>query len=71
MITPAEQSVLDLIDASDLIAVTRSLVRAPGENPPGEEAATVAALVAACIERGLPVTATTVEPGRSNLSAKV
>ena len=71
MITPAEQSVLDLIDASDLIAVTRSLVRAPGENPPGEEAATVAALAAACIERGLPVTTTTVEPGRSNLSAKV
>ena len=71
MITPAEQSVLDLIDASDLIAVTRSLVRAPGENPPGEEAATVAALAAACAERGLPVVATTVEPGRSNLSATV
>jgi acetylornithine deacetylase/succinyl-diaminopimelate desuccinylase family protein len=71
MITSLERSVLDVISVADLVEVTRSLVRAPGENPPGEEAATVAALAAACAERGLPVTATTVQPGRSNLSAKV
>ena len=44
-----------------------SLLRATGQNPPGEEAATVAVLGAAAAELGLDVCETTVRPGRNNL----
>lgn len=67
-ISPAEQVVLDRIDEELLVRITRSLLQAPGQNPPGEEAATVAALSAAGIELDLDVVATRVEPGRDNLS---
>jgi len=67
-ITPAEQSVLDRIDEDLLVRVTRNLLQATGQNPPGAEAATVSALSAAGIELGLDVVATRVEPGRDNLS---
>ena len=40
-----ENAALALIDEDELVAVTQALVRQPGENPPGEEAARVAALV--------------------------
>jgi acetylornithine deacetylase len=50
-----------------LVALTRSLLQAPGQNPPGEEAATVAVLGAAAAELGLGVVETPVRPGRNNL----
>lgn len=68
MITPAEQAVLDRVDEELLIRITQSLLQATGQNPPGEEAATVAALTAAAIELDLDVVATQVEPGRDNVS---
>lgn len=68
-ITAAEQAVLDLITLDEIRDVAVDLVRAPGQNPPGEEGPTVAALAAACAARGLAVTTTEVESGRSNLSA--
>ncbi|MFC0624441.1 M20 family metallopeptidase [Kribbella deserti] len=70
MITPAEQSVLDLVNGDDLIKLTTSLLRAHGENPPGDEGDTVAALAAGCVQLGLDFEAVRVEePGRDNLSA--
>jgi acetylornithine deacetylase len=63
----AERAVLDRIDQQWLVELTRSLLRATGENPPGGEAETVAVLAAAAAELGLDVTETFVEPGRGNL----
>ena len=51
-LTAAEQAVLDKIDEDHLVALTRALVRANGQNPPGEEAATVAVLAAAAASSG-------------------
>jgi acetylornithine deacetylase/succinyl-diaminopimelate desuccinylase family protein len=67
-LTPAEQKVLDRIDEDLLVRITQDLVRAPGQNPPGEEAATVAALTAAGRQLGLEIATTSVEPGRENVS---
>ena len=67
-ISAAEQAVLDRIDATRLVELTQSLLRAPGQNPPGDEAATVAALSNAAVELGLDVVETQVERGRNNLS---
>ncbi|MGC4944333.1 M20/M25/M40 family metallo-hydrolase [Kribbella sp. DT2] len=67
-ITPAEQTVLDRLDEKWLIELTQSLLQATGQNPPGDEAATVAVLSAAATELGLQVIDTVVEPGRNNLS---
>jgi acetylornithine deacetylase len=44
------------------------LLQATGQNPPGDEAATVAVLRAAAEQLGLEVEETQVEPGRNNLS---
>ncbi|TCC65979.1 M20 family peptidase [Kribbella pittospori] len=66
-VTPAEQAVLDRIDEDLLVRVTSDLVRATGQNPPGEEAATVAVLAAAGRELGLDVVTSPVEPGRDNV----
>ncbi|MEV0345011.1 M20 family metallopeptidase [Nonomuraea sp. NPDC050680] len=68
-ITAAEHAVLDLITLDEIREVAMDLVRAAGQNPPGEEGPTVDVLVAACEARGLAVTTTEVEPGRSNVSA--
>lgn len=67
-LTPAEQKVLDRIDEDLLVRITQDLVRAPGQNPPGEEAATVAALTAAGRDLGLDVRTSPVEPSRDNVS---
>ncbi|NIK60577.1 M20 family metallopeptidase [Kribbella shirazensis] len=67
-LTPAEQKVLDRIDEDLLVRITQELLRAPGQNPPGEEAATVAVLAAAAQELGLDVRSSTVEPDRENVS---
>ncbi|WP_328521916.1 M20 family metallopeptidase [Kribbella sp. NBC_00359] len=67
-VTSAEQAVLDRIDEDLLVRVTTELLRARGQNPPGEEAATAAVLAAAARELGLLVVTTPVEPGRDNLT---
>jgi acetylornithine deacetylase len=67
-ISAAEQAVLDRIDEKLLIELTQNLLRAKGQNPPGAEAATVAALSKAAVELGLDVVESAVEPGRNNLS---
>lgn len=67
-LTPAEQKVLDRIDEDLLVRVTQDLVRAHGQNPPGEEAATAVVLAAAAREFGLDVQLSPVEPGRDNVT---
>ncbi|HEY0471018.1 MAG TPA: M20 family metallopeptidase [Kribbella sp.] len=67
-ISAAEQVVLDRIDEKLLIGLTQNLLTAKGQNPPGEEAATVAALSGAAVSLGLDVVESAVEPGRNNLS---
>lgn len=67
-VTPEEAEVLDRISLEQVTELTRALVRAPGENPPGGEAATVAVLAEAGSAAGLGCTLTEVEPGRENLS---
>lgn len=66
-VSAAEQTVLDRIDDGSLVELTSSLVRAAGQNPPGEEAATVHVMCTAATELGLDVIETAVEPGRNNL----
>ncbi|QDO89324.1 M20 family metallopeptidase [Ornithinimicrobium ciconiae] len=70
-LTPDEARVLELIDQDDLVALTKELVRAPGHNPPGEEAATAQVLLEACRSRGLRIEVTEVAPGRPNISAQL
>lgn len=53
--TTAERAVLDKVDEHALVELARSLLRADGQNPPGEEAATVAVLAGAAAELGLDV----------------
>jgi acetylornithine deacetylase/succinyl-diaminopimelate desuccinylase family protein len=67
-VTAAEQTVLDRIDEDLLVRITVELVRARGQNPPGEEAATVAVLARFARELGLEVVTTAVEPERDNLT---
>lgn len=66
-VSPAEQAVLDKIDESQLVELTRSLIRAHGQNPPGEEATTVAVLAGAAAALGLDVREQTVQDGRNNV----
>ncbi|MEU4287680.1 M20 family metallopeptidase [Kribbella sp. NPDC026596] len=67
-VTPTEQAVLDRIDEELLVRVTVELLQARGQNPPGDEAATVAVLAAAGRALGLDVVTTPVEPGRDNVT---
>jgi acetylornithine deacetylase/succinyl-diaminopimelate desuccinylase family protein len=66
-VSAAEQAVLDKIDEGSLVELTTSLVRAAGQNPPGDEAATVRVLSTAAAELGLDVVETAVEPDRNNV----
>jgi acetylornithine deacetylase len=68
-LSAAERGVLDLIDEADLAGLTQQLVRVPGENPPGEEAATAAALADAAAARGFLVETDDAAPGRPNVLA--
>lgn len=68
-ISGTEQAVLDLIEIDDIRDIAVELVRAAGANPPGDEGPTAAVLERVCLDRGLQVTTTEVEPGRPNLSA--
>jgi acetylornithine deacetylase len=62
-----ERAVLDKIDEDALVELARSLVRAHGQNPPGEEATTVGVLASAATELGLEVDPMPVQQGRDNL----
>lgn len=64
-----QQSVLDLIGVEEITSLAAGLVVAPGENPPGEEQATVDVLAQACALRGLDHETDEVRPGRPNLRA--
>ena len=66
-VSEAEQSVLERIDEAWLTDLTVSLLQATGQNPPGDEAATVATLAAAAADLGLDVAQAEVEPRRNNL----
>ncbi|HSB85287.1 MAG TPA: hypothetical protein VLD86_03210, partial [Ilumatobacteraceae bacterium] len=70
-VSASERAVLDKIDEAALVELARSLVQAVGQNPPGEEAATVAVLGAAAVEHGLDVCEMPVLPDRSNLSVRL
>jgi acetylornithine deacetylase len=59
------------VDPDEVVALAQRLVRARGQNPPGEEAATVAVLAEECRRRGFEVTLDEVAPGRANLIATV
>lgn len=65
--TAAELAVLDKIDEQQLVELTRSLLRAEGQNPPGEEAATVAVLAGVAADLGLDLCEVPVRPGRNNV----
>jgi acetylornithine deacetylase/succinyl-diaminopimelate desuccinylase family protein len=69
VVTDDERRVLDRIRESELVEIAQRLVRAPGTNPPGGEAATAAVLEQLCRERGFAVEVADVAPGRPNLRA--
>ncbi|PYE19896.1 acetylornithine deacetylase [Williamsia limnetica] len=64
-----ETVVLDLIDETELVGLTRSLIDAGGENPGGTEGQTVAVLERACHALRFTVETLDVAPGRPNLTA--
>ena len=68
-LTTMQQRVLDLIDVDDVVAMTQALVRAVGQNPPGQEQATAEVLRELSAARGLEVEWDEVAPGRPNVSA--
>lgn len=67
-LSDTERRVLRQIDEADLVTMTQRLIRAPGQNPPGEEGATAAVLRALAAERGLLHTAYDVVDGRPNVT---
>jgi acetylornithine deacetylase/succinyl-diaminopimelate desuccinylase family protein len=58
-----------VIDERELLGLLAALVRAPSENPPGAEAATVAVLEGFLTAAGVSVRVSEVAPGRPNLVA--
>lgn len=72
--TPAPEltaALLEEVAERDVVDLAGRLVRVPGENPPGLEAATVSLLAEECRARGLEVTLDEVAPGRPNLVARL
>lgn len=69
VLSDRERGLLERITLPDVQRLTADLVRAVGQNPPGEEAATVAVLERACSMRGLATSRSRVEEGRDNLAA--
>ncbi|MGB3829985.1 MAG: M20 family metallopeptidase [Ornithinimicrobium sp.] len=63
----SEQEVLDLIDPDAVVQAAQRLIRAPGENPPGQERATADVLTGLAHEAGLQTRSWDVEPGRPNV----
>jgi acetylornithine deacetylase/succinyl-diaminopimelate desuccinylase family protein len=69
--TAAERRVLELIDQTEIVALATALLAAPGENPPGGEAATAAVLAAAAADLALAVESVPVQPDRPNLMIRL
>lgn len=65
------EAVLRSISVEEVTSLAAGLVVAPGENPPGEEAATVEVLAQACALRELDCSTDEVRPGRPNLRARL
>ncbi len=63
-----EARVLALLEEDLVVSLTRRLVRARGENPPGQEEATAAVLAELAEELGLAHSRTEVAPGRPNVT---
>jgi acetylornithine deacetylase/succinyl-diaminopimelate desuccinylase family protein len=68
-LSETERRVLDLVTETAVVSLTQELVRVPGENPPGQEAATAHLLAEAARGRGLGVAVEEVAPGRPNVTA--
>ncbi|ETA07601.1 MULTISPECIES: M20 family metallopeptidase [Gordonia] len=68
-LSPAEQSLVDLIDEAAVTALTTALVEAPSENPGGTEGAAVEILEKACRALGFAVDTYEVAAERPNLIA--
>lgn len=66
-----EHRVLELITPADVVEMAQRLVRAPGENPPGEEAATAAVLLDLAVGIGLEHRSWDVAPGRPNVEVSL
>lgn len=66
-----EQAVLDQIDADEVSEWLARMVRVPGENPPGEEAARAQVLCELAAAAGLASHAWEVEPGRPNVEVQL
>ena len=64
---PAEMAALHKVTAERVALMAQALVRAPGANPPGEEAATAAVLADLARELHLQVEQREVAPGRPNV----
>jgi succinyl-diaminopimelate desuccinylase len=69
--TPRERAVLDLVDDGALVALTRALVDAGGENPGGTEQETATVLQMAGLARGLRVDLDPVAPRRPNVEIEL
>ncbi|ANS77800.1 Acetylornithine deacetylase [Serinicoccus hydrothermalis] len=65
--TPGGTAALDTITAERLVPLAQALVRAPGANPPGQEAATAAVLADLAQQLHLEVEQHEVAPGRPNV----
>jgi acetylornithine deacetylase/succinyl-diaminopimelate desuccinylase family protein len=66
--TDLEERVLARIDPDEVVSMTQRLVRARGQNPPGEEQATAAVLQELADDHGLERTAYDVVEGRPNVT---
>lgn len=66
-----EHAVLDLINPDEVVALTRALVDAGGENPGGTEERTVQVLERAGRIRGLEVRTDPAAPGRPNVDVEL
>ncbi len=65
--TLREDGLLELVDTTELVELTRRLVRVRGENPPGQEEATAREIASIAADLGLETTLDDVAPGRPNL----
>lgn len=66
-----EAHVLAALDVDALVGSTQRLVRIPGQNPPGEEEATAAELLAIAAELNLSGEQYDVAPGRPNATVRL
>jgi len=68
---PGADRVLAAIDDAEVLQLLQELIRQPSENPPGNEAATVAVLAKYFRAQGIPFRLDELAPGRPNLLAEI